>query len=57
MSKLTPLERISTKISKQNLNIFAALLVTVINKLIKIAELPDKLKASDVTPRFKKEQT
>ena len=55
--KATPLERIYTKISKQNLNIFAAFSVKVTNKWIKKGQLPDKLKAPDVTPLFKKEKT
>ena len=57
ISKLTPLQIISAKTSKQNLNIFAVLLAKVINKWIKKADIPDKLKAPDLTPHFKKEQT
>ena len=55
ISKTTQLERIPTKIMKENSNIFATFLVKDINTCIRKAELPDKLETADRTPAFKKD--
>ena len=54
MSKTTQLERIPTKIVKENLIIFATFLVKNINTCIRKREFSDKLKTADITPVFKK---
>ena len=54
MSKTTQLERITTKIVKENLIIFATFLVKNINTCIRKREFSDKLKTADITPVFKK---
>ena len=54
MSKITQVERIPTKIVKENLNIFATFLVKDINTCIRKGEFPDKMKAADITLAFKK---
>ena len=54
VSKTTQLEGISTKIVKENLNIFATFLTKDINKCIRKREFPDKLKKTDITPVFKR---
>ena len=54
MSKTTQLERIPTKIVKENLNIFATFLVKDINTCIRKGEFLDKLQTADITLAFKK---
>ena len=54
VSKTTQLEGIPTKILKENLNIFATFLAKDISKCIRQGEFPDKLKAVDITPAFKR---
>ena len=53
MSKTTQSEGMFIKIVKENLNIFATFLVTVINTCTEKGEFPDKLKKADITPAFK----
>ena len=55
ISKTTQLERIPTKVMKENLNCFATFLVKDINECIRKAEFPDKLETADITPAFKKD--
>ena len=52
--KTIQLKGISTKIVKGNVKVFATFLVNDIYTCIKKREIFDKLKASDITPAFKK---
>ena len=53
-TKNNSVKGVSTKIVKENVNVFATLLVEDIYKFIKKGEIFDKLKASDITPAVKK---